>query len=464
MDLLKAQVELKIVPLSDIEEGERGRKDYGNLNELVLSLKKNGLIQPLAVKALQDSSEEEGREAKRTYLLLAGGRRYRAASEAGLESVPVRIYPNNINKVEEKSIELAENIHREDLSYAEEVALCKEINDNQIALYGKKMSTAKDAPGWSQADTAELIGRSPASVTADIQLAEAISLMPQLADMKNKTEARKALSVMQEQFIRAELATRLTTATAESGEGKLKAKLCESYIVGDFFTGVKELPDGVFDLCEVDPPYAVDLPNMRKLEGSRESMEGYNEIKAEDYMPFLDHTLKESWRLLKEGGWLVLWFGPEPWFEPIYRLLKMHHFECMRLPGLWVKQNPRSQSMAPHLYMANAYEMFFYARKHNSQIARQGRVNTFIYPQVPQHSTSHPTERPIEMVQDILETLVLPGSNIVVPFLGSGNTLFSAANAGMTAVGFDKTKSYKDSFVIRAHEGTYGKYTSYQED
>jgi ParB-like chromosome segregation protein Spo0J len=38
------------IALTDIEVGERFRKDYGNITELAMSIKKEGLIQPIAVK------------------------------------------------------------------------------------------------------------------------------------------------------------------------------------------------------------------------------------------------------------------------------------------------------------------------------------------------------------------------------------------------------------------------------
>ena len=61
-------MKVDIVPIDAIIEGERRRKEYGNVGELVHSIKKEGLIQPLAVVDMGDGK----------YRLLAGGRRLRA--------------------------------------------------------------------------------------------------------------------------------------------------------------------------------------------------------------------------------------------------------------------------------------------------------------------------------------------------------------------------------------------------
>lgn len=449
-------MKLEVAKIEAIYEEDRIRKDFGNIQELVHSIKKEGLIQPLAVAAMGD-----GR-----YRLLAGGRRLRACREAGLELLPLRVYDEDLTELQAKSIELAENIYRKDLEYAEEVKLCKEINDLQIAIYGKKISTSDGAPGWSQRDTAELLGRSPASVTLDIQLAEAIELFPELANLKNKSDARKALSIMFESTIRKDLAERLAEERRETPEDQAKQAICNSFIIKDFFEGVKEIPNEWIDIIEIDPPYAINLTAVKKHQSLGDmQMDGYNEIDLNHYLPFMDGVLKECQRVLKDTGWLILWFGPDPWFEPMASLLKRNQFLFNKLPGLWVKKTEekaaQAQSMMPSLYLANAYEMFFYARKGGSVIYKRGKQNVFLNSQVPTQRKIHPTERPIELVQELLSTFAAPGSCVLVPFLGSGNTLLAAANLNMKGFGYELTQSYKDAFTIRVFESKLGEYKSY---
>ena len=90
------------------------------INELAQSIKKNGLIQPIAVRPGKNGE----------YEIIAGERRWLAAQKAGLHDVPVIV----LNLSDTQSLELAiiENIQREDLNSIEEAKgydrLIKEFN------------------------------------------------------------------------------------------------------------------------------------------------------------------------------------------------------------------------------------------------------------------------------------------------------------------------------------------------
>ena len=64
-------MKVNIVKLADIEFGDRRREEYGDLDELSHSLKEKGMITAMAVKTTPDQPKP--------YLLVAGGRRYKAA-------------------------------------------------------------------------------------------------------------------------------------------------------------------------------------------------------------------------------------------------------------------------------------------------------------------------------------------------------------------------------------------------
>ena len=82
--------------------------DDKKIDELAQSIKKNGLIQPIAVRNSKNSQ----------YEIIAGERRWIAAQKAGLHQVPVIFLDLNDNQ----SLELAiiENIQREELNSIEE--------------------------------------------------------------------------------------------------------------------------------------------------------------------------------------------------------------------------------------------------------------------------------------------------------------------------------------------------------
>ena len=84
--------------------------DEEKLSELSLSIKENGIIQPIAVRP---NKYEPGK-----FEIVAGERRWLAAQKAGLNEVPVVV----LNVDDQKSLEIAivENVQRQDLNVIEE--------------------------------------------------------------------------------------------------------------------------------------------------------------------------------------------------------------------------------------------------------------------------------------------------------------------------------------------------------
>jgi site-specific DNA-methyltransferase (adenine-specific) len=163
----------------------------------------------------------------------------------------------------------------------------------------------------------------------------------------------------------------------------------------------------------------------------------------------MKQVFKECYRVMAEHSWLLCWFGPEPWFNDIYLAIKAAGFETTRMCPIWTK--PSGQTKRPEMHLPNSYEMFFYAWKGRPAIARQRPNNIFNYSPVPSQQKTHPTERPIDMMKDIYETFAFPGSRILIPFLGSGNGLIAAHQVGMTGIGFDLGKGFRDSFLVKVH-------------
>jgi len=118
--------------------------------------------------------------------------------------------------------------------------------------------------------------------------------------------------------------------------------------------------------------------------------------------------------------------------------------------GIWTK-GPPGQNMNPSTRLANSYEMFFYAWKGQPALNKAGHGNQFHFSPVPAQSKTHPTERPIELMKELYDTFAFAGSRVLIPFLGSGNGILAANELGMSAIGFELSKGYKDSFLVKAH-------------
>ena len=440
-------MELITTTLDQIEFGDRRRQVYENIDMLAESIRTTGNVQLMSV-GINPDAEQSGKP----YLLAVGGRRYKAftwlqqKNYEGFEQIQINFYNKILTPLERRSIEAAENIDRENFTYSEQCLILKEINDLHLSIHGEKQARTAGAPGWSKADTARMVNKSPATVSQDIELAEAITNYPELGldKMKNKSEARKRLRKAQDLITKQVLAANYSKSLGS--DSSVKKKLINSFIIKDFFTGVKSVPDETIDLIELDPPYGVDLKHNKKVN----ECFGYNEIDQDEYIKFMNKTLKECYRVMKTSGWVIIWFGPEPWFEDIYKLIRANGFNTHRMCGIWNKG--QGQTNQPQNRLANSYEMFFYASKGKPQLSRQGHINVFNYPPVPHTKKIHPTERPVELISEIITTFTKPGSQLMVPFLGSGKTIIAAHENQMEAFGFELTQNYKDSYIIQVNE------------
>ncbi len=89
------------------------------MEELANSIKKNGIIQPIAVRPIKS---EVGK-----YEIVAGERRWLAAQKAGLHNIPVNVL--DLSDVESLEVAIVENIQRDDLNPIEEAKGYKRLSE-----------------------------------------------------------------------------------------------------------------------------------------------------------------------------------------------------------------------------------------------------------------------------------------------------------------------------------------------
>ncbi len=137
---------VRTLPLSRLKPNpDQPRRTFSeeSLAELANSLKTHGLIQPILVEESSDGF----------FLIVAGERRFRAATMAGLSEVPVIVRSYTSEKRLE--ISLIENIQREDLNPVDEAEAYRSL----MAMGGR-----------SQEEVADVVGKSRSAVANSIRL------------------------------------------------------------------------------------------------------------------------------------------------------------------------------------------------------------------------------------------------------------------------------------------------------
>ncbi len=158
------------LPIEDVIPNRfqpRLKFDESALNELSLSIKEHGIIQPLVVRKIGEK-----------YEIIAGERRYKAAKMAGLTSVPAII--TEMDDKQSAEVAIVENIQRKDLNPIEEAR-------SYETLLSK---------GMTQEELAKKMGLSQSAVANKLRL---LSLSESVKDalMEGKISERHARSLLQ---------------------------------------------------------------------------------------------------------------------------------------------------------------------------------------------------------------------------------------------------------------------------
>lgn len=153
------------------------RKQFNkaSLNELCDSIKEYGVLQPINVRQISSNS----------YELVAGERRLRAATMAGLKEIPAIIV--NVDDNNSAIMALIENLQREDLSYMEEAeAYSNLLNEHNL----------------TQEELAQKIGKSQSTIANKVRLLKLPPLVKKILADNNLTErhARALLKLHDEQL------------------------------------------------------------------------------------------------------------------------------------------------------------------------------------------------------------------------------------------------------------------------
>jgi ParB family chromosome partitioning protein len=172
-------VEVDIDRLAPNDFQPRAQADDARLEELTRSIRSNGIIQPIVVRAVGDR-----------FQIIAGERRWRAAMRAGLARVPIVV--RAVAPGQERSLlemALIENIQREDLNPIEEAQAYRRLAD-QFQLTQDQIADAVGKDRASVANTLRLL-KLPEEVRAEVAAgtlsmghARALLALPTEADQR----------------------------------------------------------------------------------------------------------------------------------------------------------------------------------------------------------------------------------------------------------------------------------------
>jgi ParB family chromosome partitioning protein len=179
--LLTSEDRIEKIPVAQLHASPyqpRKHFDETSLQQLAASIKRHGIIQPLVVTPVQDGK----------YYLIAGERRWRAASLAGLESVPAIIRKRE--ELEQLELALIENVQRVDLNPIEQAVSIERLHQ-QFSLSYEAIAERLGKASSTVHNIVRLLGLPPAArdalVSGKISEGHARAILALKDDAKRQT-------------------------------------------------------------------------------------------------------------------------------------------------------------------------------------------------------------------------------------------------------------------------------------
>lgn len=221
---------------------------------------------------------------------------------------------------------------------------------------------------------------------------------------------------------------------------------------GDCFELIKKIPNDSVDLVLIDPPYEV----------SRDTNFASGEAKGKDTDRFrvsmdfgdwdnnftgLDRIIKECYRILKKSGTLICFY--DLWkITPLKDYFEDAKFKQIRFIE-WLKTNPVPLNSKIN-YLTNSREIAVSGVKGGKPTFHSEYDNgIYQYPICHDKDRFHPTQKPLQLIEEIIKKHSNENDLIVDCFMGSGTTGVAATNLNRNFIGIEINKEYFDKAKIR---------------
>ncbi|MBI5549322.1 MAG: hypothetical protein HY901_36010 [Deltaproteobacteria bacterium] len=197
---------------------------------------------------------------------------------------------------------------------------------------------------------------------------------------------------------------------------------------GDCLKLLKTIPDSAVSAVVTDPPYGISYRSKT-----------FGRI-ANDGSPFV-WWLYDAARILRDGGALVCfcrWDVQETW-----RLAIGWAGLRVRSQVVWDKTTHAAGDCQAQF--GPKHEVMWFATKGRFRFPAKRPVSVLRVAKVPHRRTVHPTEKPIELLEQLLGAVVPAGGLVVDPFVGSGSTGVAALRRGLRFIGMELETRYVEA-------------------
>jgi len=391
---------------------QRREFDKKKLIELAASITRSGLIHPIVVESVDNPTLRVGERRLRAVREFVNAP-YRHDGEVVQPThIPVT-FTGDLTPIEREEVELEENIIRVDLTWKERndvIAKLHTLRTRQLAERGEKQLYTLTAR--------EIKGNDAVTSNDILEVRNATILQPFLDDpevAKAATE-REALSI-----VRRKLTQTFNAKLAQNFDVK-KSSSPHTLHHGSCEVVFPQLPDSVFDIICVDPPYGINAHKMSTMSQSETGMVHEYEDTAETAAQVWQTIFSEGARVCKPAAHLYMFCDFRHW-HTLVNLAEDSGWDVWSTPIIWHKPSGGllgDSTRGPR----KSYETILYATRGDKRVTG---VYLDVIVENPADSALHAAAKPVAVITNLLRRSCVPGDRVLDPCAGSG-TIFPAAN------------------------------------
>ncbi len=221
-------------------------------------------------------------------------------------------------------------------------------------------------------------------------------------------------------------------------------------LYGDGVAAGGRLPDLSIDMLLTDPPYGISDPYACEQQiPKRLRKNGGDFIMPRGEFGEWDHGFSpEAWTgilLPKIRGWCVI-FCAQAQIGQYSAILEKHKFNAIGTL-VWHKTNP--VPFNHRFKLLNSWEAAVVGKRPGTKFNGKSVHNVFTYKSPsPQHRI-HPTQKPLALIERLIELFTDEGDTILDPFAGSATTVLGAMRTYRRCVAFENNAEYYQAASAR---------------
>lgn len=409
----------------------RIRKDLGDISELCQSIAEVGLIEPIVV------SED--------FVLIAGWRRLCACKKLGHAEIEVKIMSLD------SKIEVDENNMRKEFTVSERVEAARILEEREKTKARERQGARTDLAPTSAKNITDVIPEKREPVRALDVVAQKTGFGTGRTYEKAKTVIEKAdpelvkrLDEGKISIHSAYIAMKKDEQSKARKEEAMKLEIPSNMITGNCLEHIPKMQVNSIDLLIIDPPYGIDfVSNQRKYENDI-TMPVSND-KEDLAMDLLSDALYYICPKMKEHSHVYVFCS---WKNYAKAAEVVGRFFDVKNVLVWDKGDAPSLGDLSGNY-GECYELVIFATKGNRQLMGKRIGNILRFSKVTESERDHSCQKPIGMIESLIEKSTVEGELVVDCFAGTGSTLLAAENLRRKWIGIELEAENVGKFIVK---------------